>query len=30
VSTAQKEPAPEAEEEDWCAISTRELVDEIS
>jgi TPP-dependent pyruvate/acetoin dehydrogenase alpha subunit len=30
VSTAQKEPAPEAEEEDWCAISSRELVDEIS
>ena len=29
VSTAQKEAAPEAEEEDWCAISTRGLVDHI-
>src|SRR6266576_3636947 len=27
VSTAQKEAAPEAEEEDWCAISQRELAD---
>ncbi len=30
VSIAQKEDVPLAEEEDWCAISTRELVDEIS
>ena len=29
ISTAQKEAAPEAEEEDWCAISTRALVDKI-
>ena len=29
VSTAQKEAAPEADEEDWCAISTRGLVDQI-
>jgi len=30
VSTAQKEPVPEGDEEDWCAISTRELVDQVS
>jgi len=30
ISTAQKEPAPEADEEDWCAISTRTLVDQVS
>jgi TPP-dependent pyruvate/acetoin dehydrogenase alpha subunit len=29
VSTAQKEAAPDPNEEDWCAVSTRELVDEI-
>ena len=29
ISTAQKEAAPEADEEDWCAISTRALVDKI-
>ena len=29
VSTAQKETAPDANEEDWCAISTRALCDEI-
>jgi hypothetical protein len=29
ITTAQKEAAPEAEKEDWCAISTRELVDPI-
>jgi len=28
-SAAQKEPVPSGEEEDWCAISTRDLVDEI-
>jgi len=28
-SAAQKEPVPNGEEEDWCAISTRDLVDEI-
>lgn len=28
VSTAQKEPVPDANEEDWCAISTRALCDE--
>jgi len=27
IATAQKEAAPDAEREDWCAISTRELVD---
>jgi len=29
VSTAQKEAAPEADEEDWYAISTRDLVDSL-
>src|SRR5213595_2195991 len=28
ISTAQKEAAPEGNKEDWCAISTRELVDQ--
>src|SRR5437588_3496275 len=28
IETAQKDPAPEGEKEDWCAISTRELVDQ--
>jgi pyruvate dehydrogenase E1 component alpha subunit/2-oxoisovalerate dehydrogenase E1 component alpha subunit len=28
VATAQSEAAPNGEEEDWCAISTRDLVDE--
>jgi len=28
ISTAQKEAAPDAEKEDWCAISTRELFDQ--
>ena len=27
VATAQKEPVPEANKEDWCALSTRHLVD---
>jgi TPP-dependent pyruvate/acetoin dehydrogenase alpha subunit len=27
ISTAQKEAAPEADEEDWCALSQRELAD---
>src|SRR6266446_4146997 len=27
ISTAQKEAAPEAEKEDWCALSTRHLID---
>jgi pyruvate dehydrogenase E1 component alpha subunit/2-oxoisovalerate dehydrogenase E1 component alpha subunit len=27
VATAQKEPVPEANKEDWCALSTREFVD---
>jgi pyruvate dehydrogenase E1 component alpha subunit/2-oxoisovalerate dehydrogenase E1 component alpha subunit len=30
ISTAQREAAPVADEEDWCAISTRELADEFS
>src|SRR6266853_1185441 len=29
ISTAQKEAAPDADEEDWCAISTRDLVDSL-
>src|SRR5436189_4674826 len=29
ISTAQKEAAPEGYEEDWCAISTRDLVDSL-
>ena len=29
VATAQREAAPVGSEEDWCAISTRELVDQI-
>jgi TPP-dependent pyruvate/acetoin dehydrogenase alpha subunit len=29
ISTAQKEAAPEAAEENWCAISTRDLVDSL-
>lgn len=29
IATAQKEAAPEGDEEDWCAISTRKLVDPI-
>src|SRR5438552_14191170 len=28
IATAQKEDSPDAEKEDWCAISTRELVDQ--
>jgi acetoin:2,6-dichlorophenolindophenol oxidoreductase subunit alpha len=27
IMTAQTEPAPDAAEEDWCAVSTRELID---
>jgi len=30
IATAQQEDAPVGSEEDWCAISTRELVDVIS
>jgi ornithine cyclodeaminase/alanine dehydrogenase-like protein (mu-crystallin family) len=29
VSTAQQEDTPIGSEEDWCAVSTRELVDQI-
>ena len=29
IATAQKEAPPEADKEDWCAISTRELVDSL-
>jgi TPP-dependent pyruvate/acetoin dehydrogenase alpha subunit len=29
VATAQKEPVPDGATEDWCAISTRELIDRI-
>jgi pyruvate dehydrogenase E1 component alpha subunit/2-oxoisovalerate dehydrogenase E1 component alpha subunit len=28
-ATAQKEPVPKGEEEDWCAIATRDLVDHV-
>jgi pyruvate dehydrogenase E1 component alpha subunit/2-oxoisovalerate dehydrogenase E1 component alpha subunit len=27
IMTAQTEPAPDAAQEDWCAVSTRELID---
>jgi TPP-dependent pyruvate/acetoin dehydrogenase alpha subunit len=30
VAAAQKEPIPEGEKEDWCALSTRDLVDHPS
>ena len=29
IATAQKEAPPEADKEDWCAISTRDLVDSL-
>src|SRR3954469_3296699 len=29
VATAQKEAVPEADTEDWCALSTRDLVDHV-
>ena len=29
VATAQKEAVPEADNEDWCALSTRDLVDHV-
>jgi TPP-dependent pyruvate/acetoin dehydrogenase alpha subunit len=29
IATAQKEAAPEADEEDWCAVSTRRFADQI-
>jgi hypothetical protein len=29
IATAQKEPAPEADKEVWCALSTRDLVDHV-
>jgi pyruvate dehydrogenase E1 component alpha subunit/2-oxoisovalerate dehydrogenase E1 component alpha subunit len=29
IATAQKEAPPESDKEDWCAISTRELVDSL-
>jgi TPP-dependent pyruvate/acetoin dehydrogenase alpha subunit len=29
VATAQKEPAPDGAAEDWCAVSTRELLDSM-
>jgi acetoin:2,6-dichlorophenolindophenol oxidoreductase subunit alpha len=28
IETAQKDPAPDGNKEDWCAVSTRELVDQ--
>src|SRR3954466_1284245 len=30
VAAAQKEAVPEADKEDWCALSTRDLVDHVS
>jgi TPP-dependent pyruvate/acetoin dehydrogenase alpha subunit len=30
IATAQTDPQPEADREDWCAISQRELVDPIN
>jgi pyruvate dehydrogenase E1 component alpha subunit/2-oxoisovalerate dehydrogenase E1 component alpha subunit len=30
IAAAQKEPVPESEKEDWCALSTRDLVDHVS
>src|SRR5436190_1765446 len=29
IATAQKEAAPEADEEDWCAVSTHRIADQI-
>jgi TPP-dependent pyruvate/acetoin dehydrogenase alpha subunit len=29
IAAAQKEPAPEGDKEDWCALSTRDLVDHV-
>src|SRR5215813_8285033 len=29
IATAQKEAAPEADKEDWCALSRRDLVDDV-
>jgi TPP-dependent pyruvate/acetoin dehydrogenase alpha subunit len=27
IAAAQKEPTPEGDKEDWCALSTRALID---
>ena len=29
VAAAQKEAVPEADKEDWCALSTRDLIDNV-
>ncbi len=29
IATAQKEPVPEGDKEDWCALATRDLVDHL-
>jgi hypothetical protein len=29
IATAQKEAPPEGDKEDWCALSTRDLVDQL-
>jgi pyruvate dehydrogenase E1 component alpha subunit/2-oxoisovalerate dehydrogenase E1 component alpha subunit len=29
IATAQKEAAPEGDKEDWCALSTRNLLDQV-
>jgi pyruvate dehydrogenase E1 component alpha subunit/2-oxoisovalerate dehydrogenase E1 component alpha subunit len=29
VATAQKEAPPEGDREDWCALSTRDLIDRV-
>jgi pyruvate dehydrogenase E1 component alpha subunit/2-oxoisovalerate dehydrogenase E1 component alpha subunit len=30
ISTAQREAAPQGDEEDWCAISERDLIDQVA
>jgi TPP-dependent pyruvate/acetoin dehydrogenase alpha subunit len=29
IATAQKEAPPEGDKEDWCALSTRDLIDSL-
>jgi TPP-dependent pyruvate/acetoin dehydrogenase alpha subunit len=30
IAAAQQEAAPEGDKEDWCALSTRDLVDQLN
>jgi TPP-dependent pyruvate/acetoin dehydrogenase alpha subunit len=30
IATAQKEAPPEGDKEDWCALSTRDLIDQVN